>query len=129
LILAFAEAIGEILSESSASRLSDLEAEIFSTCSRGGFDCSPKSLLSRAGEGLQKLRDHSSPRGTTADMILRASNSSPTAAGQYEIYDIGNNSLLAAYQVGQVGTSWAFVTIGASSVATPPVYTKIAASL
>jgi hypothetical protein len=29
--------------------------------------------------------------GTTADMILRASNTSPIA-GQYEIYDIGNNA-------------------------------------
>src|SRR5262249_55929681 len=51
------------------------------------------------------------PDGTTADMILRASNSS-LSAGQYEIYDIGNNSLLAAYQLGQVGTDWAFVTLG-----------------
>jgi hypothetical protein len=33
-------------------------------------------------------------------------------AGQYEIYDIGNNSILAAYLLGQVGTDWAFVTLG-----------------
>jgi probable HAF family extracellular repeat protein len=51
------------------------------------------------------------PTGTTADMILRASNSS-LSAGQYEIYDIGNNSLLAANQLGQVGTDWQFVTLG-----------------
>ena len=47
------------------------------------------------------------PAGTTADMILRHG-----ADGKYEIYDIGANSLLAAYQVGQVGTDWAFVTLG-----------------
>jgi hypothetical protein len=47
------------------------------------------------------------PGGTTADMILRHG-----ADGLYEIYDIGNNSLLAAYQLGQVGTDWKFVTLG-----------------
>ena len=52
------------------------------------------------------------PTGTTADMILRGSNASPGVAGQYEIYDIGNNSLLAAYQLGQVGTDWQFSTLG-----------------
>jgi len=51
------------------------------------------------------------PGGTTADMILRASNSS-MSAGQYEIYDIGNNAILAGYSLGQVGTDWEFVTIG-----------------
>jgi hypothetical protein len=47
------------------------------------------------------------PNGTTADMTLRRGGD-----GQYEIYDIGNNSLLAAYQLGQVGTDWRFVTLG-----------------
>src|SRR5205823_8136214 len=51
------------------------------------------------------------PAGTTADMILRASNSS-LLAGQYEIYDIGNNATLAAYSLGQVGADWAFVERG-----------------
>jgi Ca2+-binding RTX toxin-like protein len=52
------------------------------------------------------------PAGTTAEMVLRGSNTSPAVAGQYEIYDIGNNAILAAYQLGQVGTDWAFVTLG-----------------
>ena len=52
------------------------------------------------------------PAGTTADMILRGANSSPSATGQYEIYDIGNNAILAAYSLGQVGTDWNFVTLG-----------------
>jgi Ca2+-binding RTX toxin-like protein len=47
------------------------------------------------------------PAGTTADMILRHG-----ADGLYEIYDIGNNAILAAYRLGQVGTDWAFVTLG-----------------
>jgi endoglucanase len=46
------------------------------------------------------------PAGTTADMILRHG-----ADGQYEIYDIGNNTLLAAYQLGTVGTDWQFVAV------------------
>jgi hypothetical protein len=47
------------------------------------------------------------PPGTTADMILRHG-----ADGKYEIYDIGNNQLLAAYSLGQVGTDWRWAGIG-----------------
>jgi ELWxxDGT repeat protein len=47
------------------------------------------------------------PPGTSADMILRHG-----ADGLYEIYDIGNNAILAAYPLGQVGTDWGFVTLG-----------------
>jgi probable HAF family extracellular repeat protein len=50
--------------------------------------------------------------GTTADMVLRGANTSPAVMGQYEIYDIGNNAILAGYSLGQVGPSWAFVTLG-----------------
>jgi hypothetical protein len=52
------------------------------------------------------------PTGTTTDMILRGANTSPVVAGQYEIYDVGNNTILAGYSLGQVGTDWAFVTRG-----------------
>ena len=51
------------------------------------------------------------PAATTADMILRGSNGSPSA-GQYEIYDIGNNAILAGYSLGQVGTDWQFAGLG-----------------
>jgi hypothetical protein len=47
------------------------------------------------------------PAATTADMILRHG-----ADGLYEIYDLGNNTILAAYQLGQVGTDWKFVGLG-----------------
>jgi hypothetical protein len=47
------------------------------------------------------------PPGTTADMILRHG-----ADGLYEIYDLGNNTILAAFQLGQVGTDWRFVGLG-----------------
>jgi hypothetical protein len=47
------------------------------------------------------------PAGTTADMILRCG-----AYGLYEIYDIGNNAILAGYQLGQVGTDWQFAGLG-----------------
>jgi probable HAF family extracellular repeat protein len=59
------------------------------------------------------------PAGTTADMILRGSNTSAAVMGQYEIYDIGNNAILAGYSLGQVGTDWAFVALGGSTAATP----------
>src|SRR5207302_8300111 len=51
------------------------------------------------------------PGGTTADMILRGANASPEM-GQYEIYDIGNNAILAGYSLGQVGTDWQFAGLG-----------------
>src|SRR5262249_30898161 len=43
------------------------------------------------------------PAPTTADMILRHD-----ADGLYEIYDIGNNSILTAYSLAQLGTDWQF---------------------
>src|SRR5262249_45631344 len=46
------------------------------------------------------------PAGTTADMILRR------ADGTYEIYDIGNNAILAGYELGHVGTDWKFIGLG-----------------
>jgi hypothetical protein len=47
------------------------------------------------------------PAGTTADMVLRNFNT-----GVFEIYDIGNNAILSAHALGQVGTDWNFVTLG-----------------
>jgi hypothetical protein len=46
------------------------------------------------------------PAATTADMILR------DGSGDYEIYDIGANSILAAYSLGQVGAQWQFAGLG-----------------
>jgi hypothetical protein len=43
------------------------------------------------------------PPGTTADMILRHGSD-----GKYQIYDIGQNRVLASYALGQVGTDWNF---------------------
>jgi hypothetical protein len=47
------------------------------------------------------------PAGVSANMVLRQ-----TGNGQYQIYNLGNNSILAAYWLGQVGTDWSFVTLG-----------------
>src|SRR5262249_52724139 len=41
------------------------------------------------------------PAGTTANMILRGANTSPSA-GQYEIYNISNNAISTSYSLGQV---------------------------
>jgi microcystin-dependent protein len=51
------------------------------------------------------------PAGTTAAMILRGSNTS-ALAGQYEIYNISNNTISTSYSLGQVGTDWQFVGLG-----------------
>jgi hypothetical protein len=47
------------------------------------------------------------PAGTTADMILRDSIN-----GNYEIYDIGNNAILAAGHLSQVGLEWQVAGLG-----------------
>jgi hypothetical protein len=47
------------------------------------------------------------PASTTTDMILRDSNN-----GDYEIYDIGSNAILAAYPLGQVGLEWTVAGFG-----------------
>jgi hypothetical protein len=47
------------------------------------------------------------PAGTTANMIMRDGSS-----GGYEIYNIGNNSILAGYGLGRVGLDWQFVGLG-----------------
>ena len=41
------------------------------------------------------------PPGTSADMVLRGSNTSAAVMGQYEIYDIGSNTILAGYSLGR----------------------------
>ena len=47
------------------------------------------------------------PASVSANMVLRQ-----TGNGQYQIYNLGNNSTLASYWLGQVGIDWGFVTLG-----------------
>ena len=47
------------------------------------------------------------PAGTTADMILNNPSN-----GDYEIYDVGGNAILAAYLLTQVGAPWRFAGLG-----------------
>src|SRR5262249_58906096 len=52
------------------------------------------------------------PAATTADLIFRGSNTSPAAAGQYQIYDNGNNAILAGYSLAQIVTDWPVSGLG-----------------
>jgi len=61
----------------------------------------------RAVYGAKNLGNPPPPAATTADMITRRG-----ADGLYYIYDIGNSSVLAAYQLGQVGTEWTVAGLG-----------------
>ena len=47
------------------------------------------------------------PAATTADMILRDGNN-----GDYEIYDLGNNAIQAAYALTQTVTTWQVAGLG-----------------
>jgi hypothetical protein len=58
------------------------------------------------GGGAQPPPNPPAPAGTTGDMVLRRGD------GTYEIYDLGNNAILAAYALGQVGSDWQFVGLG-----------------
>jgi hypothetical protein len=49
----------------------------------------------------------STPAGTTADMILRNGTN-----GDYVIFDIGNNAILAANALGQAGPEWQVAGLG-----------------
>jgi hypothetical protein len=56
------------------------------------------------------------PDATTANMVLR--NASTTTAS-YEIYNLGANSILAGYALGQVGSDWGFVSLGNFNLSDP----------
>jgi Lipase (class 3) len=47
------------------------------------------------------------PGGTTAIMVMNNPSNS-----DYEIYDVGSNAILAAYQLGQVGAPWRSTALG-----------------
>jgi len=53
------------------------------------------------------IQNPAAPPGVSANTVLRN-----TGNGNYEIYNLGNNNVLAAYWLGQVGTDWGFVTLG-----------------
>jgi hypothetical protein len=55
------------------------------------------------------------PPGTTASMILRHGSD-----GKYQIYDIGQNRLLASYALGQIGAHWNFYGRGGFLAKTLP---------
>jgi uncharacterized repeat protein (TIGR01451 family) len=78
----------------------------------GVTETNPVNNVATDTDTLTPFTPNPSPTpGTTADMILRASNTSPIA-GQYEIYDIGNNAILAANFLGQVGPDFQFAGLG-----------------
>ena len=47
------------------------------------------------------------PAGTTANLIMERGTD-----GAYEIYDLGNNEILAASELGQISTQWQVVGLG-----------------
>ena len=57
--------------------------------------------------GFPSSPNSAPPTGTTANMILNNRTN-----GNYEIYNIGGDALLAACDLGQIGTPWHFAALG-----------------
>ena len=54
------------------------------------------------------------PVGTTADMVMNNPSN-----GDYEIYDIGGNAIMAAYSLGQMDSRWNSSALAISTAPTP----------
>jgi hypothetical protein len=71
--------------------------------SSGGF----AAVSDGSGGTLIELANPNPPAATTADMIMRDGSN-----GDYEIYDLGNNAIQAAYALSQSATTWQVAGIG-----------------
>ncbi len=94
------------------SLLSSSNATIISLNFAGSYVTADFSLSSDGLSGpdqgtLITLLNSPPPAATTADMIMRNAGN-----GDYEIYDLGNNGILGAYPMGQVGPEWQVAGLG-----------------
>ena len=70
-------------------------------------DITEMNALGYSAFGQSRSSTPPPPAGTTADMILERE-----VDGTYEIYDIGNNAILATGELGQISTQWQVAGIG-----------------
>jgi len=62
------------------------------------------------------VRNPPPPAATTANMVLRQTSVPPSVTdGTFNLYNIGNNQILANFQLGRVSAPWQFVTLGGFS--------------
>jgi hypothetical protein len=87
--------------------LVDGNAAVTSLDLSGSFEVGQFAVSSDGDGGTDVSVLPALPGGTTADMILRDAGN-----GDYEIYNIGNNEILGAQALGQVGTEWEFAGVG-----------------
>ena len=73
----------------------------------GTFATANFTMASDGNQGtLIEIGNLPPPAATTADMIM------DDTGGDYEIYDLGNNAILAAYALDQISTSWQVAGLG-----------------
>jgi uncharacterized repeat protein (TIGR03803 family) len=93
--------------------LADANGNLFGTTSGGGTN-GAGTVFEITGSGFGLVvpppANAAPPAGTTADMIMRHNS------GQYAIYDIRNNVILANYLLVSVGTEWQFAGLGGFQV-------------
>src|SRR6185437_11205976 len=73
----------------------------------GAFTQANFTMTSDGNQGtLIEVGNPPPPAATTADMIM------DDTSGDYEIYDLGGNTIQAAYALDQIGTSWQVAGLG-----------------
>jgi len=72
-----------------------------------GTDDISNVQLFKFTDGTDTFASPPPPAGTTAYMIM-----SNPSTGDYEIYNVGGNTILAGYSLGQAVSQWAFVALG-----------------
>jgi hypothetical protein len=82
----------------------DTAGDLFSTTFLGGTN-GDGTVFELTGAGFKVTADP--PPSTTADMIMRDGTN-----GDYEIYDIGTNAILAAYPLVPVNIEWQIAGVG-----------------
>jgi hypothetical protein len=100
-------ALESIAFSSTSVNPSDSGADLSRTVNWTVTDGTPSSNTAISTIVVTPPPPPSIPAGTTADMILRDGTN-----GNYEIYDIGNNAILAAAHLNQVALEWQVAGVG-----------------
>ena len=98
---------GGVLSLLNSSNATIISLNLAGSYTTADFSLSADDLSPPDQGTLITVLNPPPPASTTADMIMRNAGN-----GDYEIYDLGNNGILGAYPLGQVGSEWQVAGLG-----------------